>query len=62
MKKDKNVVREIYSYMKYTNIPSARTAQAYGCHFVREFADEVNEKTRVYCITKEQWLKIRQEA
>ena len=48
---------EIYSYMKYTNEPSAKTAMSYGCDFVREFEDEVNEKTRVYKITRDKWKK-----
>ena len=47
--------REIYSYMKYTNTPSAMTAQSWGCRFAEEFSDEVNEKTRVYVITREEW-------
>lgn len=49
--------RQIYSYMKYTNEPSARTAMSWGCRFVEEFEDEVNEITRVYMITKEDWGK-----
>lgn len=47
--------RQIYSYMKYTNEPSARTAMSWGCHFVEEFEDEVNEITKVYMISKEDW-------
>ena len=35
--------QEIYSYMKYTNEPSAKTAVSWGCHLVDEFSDEVNE-------------------
>lgn len=49
--------RQIYSYMKYTNEPSARTAMSWGCHFVEEFEDELNEITRVYMISKEDWGK-----
>ena len=45
----------IYSYMKYTNEPSYRTAMAYGCKQVDEFEDEVNEITKVYAITREEW-------
>ena len=48
----------IYSYMKYTNEPSAKTAIAYGCKFVGEFADEVNEITKVYAISREDWFKL----
>lgn len=50
--------QEIYSYMKYTNDASARTAMAYGCRFAGEFEDEVNKKTRVYCVTRAEWEKI----
>lgn len=46
----------VYSYMKYTNEPSARTAMAYGCKQVDEFADEVNEITKVFAISREAWL------
>ena len=49
---------EIYSYMKYTNEPSARTALSWGCHFVEEFEDEINEKTSVYVITRDEWEQI----
>ena len=44
----------VYSYMKYTNEPSARTAMAYGCKQVDEFADEVNEITKVFAISREE--------
>ena len=47
--------REIYSYMKDTNYPSAKTAMAWGCHLVEEFADRENEITKVFRITKEEW-------
>lgn len=49
----------IYSYMKYTNIPSAKSAESWGCKFVEEFEDEINERTRVYAITREEWNEIR---
>lgn len=45
----------VYSYMKYTNEPSSRTAMSYGCKQVDEFADEVNEITKVFAITRETW-------
>ena len=48
----------IYSYMKYTNEASAKTAVSYGCRFVEEFADEVNEFTKVYAISREEWLNL----
>lgn len=45
----------VYSYMKYTNEPSAKTAIAYGCKQVDEFSDEVNEITKVFAISREDW-------
>lgn len=48
----------IYSYMKYTNEPSYKTAMAYGCRQVDEFEDEVNEITKVFAITREEWKSI----
>ena len=45
----------VYSYMKYTNEPSARTTMAYGCKQVDEFADEVNGITKVFAISREEW-------
>lgn len=48
---------EIYSYMKYTNVPSAQTAISWGCHLVDEYKDEVNEITKVFVISREEWLK-----
>ncbi len=44
---------EIYSYMKYTNVPSAQTAISWGCHLVDEYKDEVNEITKVFLISRE---------
>lgn len=46
----------VYSIMKYTNEPSAKTAMSYGCKQVDEFADEINEITKVFAITREEWL------
>ena len=51
--------RVIYSYMKYTNEPSAKTAMAYGCRLVDEFADEENEITKVFAISREEWAKLQ---
>ena len=44
--------------MKYTNVPSSRTAMSYGCSKVDEYADDVNEITYVYRITKDEWRKL----
>ena len=48
----------IYSYMKYTNLPSYSTAISWGCKQVDEFEDEVNERTKVFAITREEWKQI----
>ena len=42
----------VYSYMKYTNEFSAKTAIAYGCKQVDEFSDEVNEITKVFALSR----------
>ena len=47
----------IYSYMKYTNEASAKTAMSYGCKFVEEFSDEINEITKVFAISRDEWMK-----
>lgn len=49
----------VYSYMKYTNLPSASTAISWGCTQVDEFPDEVNERTKVFAISRETWNRIR---
>ena len=47
----------VYSYMKHTNVPSARTAGSYGCRLVDEFCDDENEVTKVYSVTREEWKR-----
>ena len=46
----------LYSYCKYTNIPSLRTAESIGMHFACEYPDEANGTTHVSVISKEDWL------
>ncbi len=46
----------IYSYMKHTNEPSAKTAVAYGCKQTDEFNDDVNEITKVFAISRDEWI------
>ena len=48
----------VYSYRKHTNEPSARTAMAYGCKQVDEFQDEVNDITKVFAISREEWKRL----
>ena len=48
----------VYSYMKHTNEPSVKTAISYGCKQVGEYRDDVNEITKVFAITREEFKKI----
>ena len=45
--------RAIYSYMKAENIPSIRTAMAYGCEYAGEFLDDEGEMTKVFLLRRE---------
>ena len=45
----------IYSYMKYTNVASCKTALSWGCKQVDEFEDNVNEITKVFAISRDEW-------
>ena len=47
--------RVVYSYMKYTNEPSYKTAISYGCKQVDEYQDDMNEVTKVFAISREEW-------
>ena len=51
-------VLEVPSYMKSTNVPSARTAMAYGAEYDGEYADSENGTTKVYAITREKWCRM----
>ena len=42
--------RAVYSYMKAENIPSIRTAMAYGCTEAGEFTDDEGELTKVFIL------------
>ena len=46
----------LYSYCKFTNEPSIRTAESIGMHFDRDYPDEANGTTHVSVISKEDWL------
>lgn len=50
---------QIFSYMKYTNEASAKSAVSWGCQQVDEFEDEVNEITKVFAISREKWNRIK---
>ena len=45
---------KIYSYMKHTNIPSMRTAAAYGGKYIGEF-EEDGTITKVFAISRDEW-------
>ena len=47
----------IYSYMKYTNVGSFRTAMANGMKRVKAYADPKNTISYAYAITREEWEK-----
>ena len=44
--------RAVYSYMKAENIPSIRTAIAYGCEYAGEFLDGEGETTKVFVLRR----------
>ena len=44
--------RAVYSYMKAENIPSIRTAMAYGCEYAGEFLNEEGELTKVFVLRR----------
>ena len=50
---------EIYSYMKYTNEPSAMTARSWGCSFLERYEDKEDGFTDVYMISREHWEEIK---
>lgn len=53
-------VDALYSYCKYTNVPSYRTAESVGMRFIKTYPDEVNEMTHVSGITRDEWAAMRQ--
>lgn len=49
----------LYSYMKYTNEGSWRTALANGMKKVKEYPDPKNEISYAFAITREEWKKLK---
>ena len=47
---------EVYSYMKYDNKASCGVAKKNGMRLVETYPDELITFTRVYAITREEWL------
>ena len=44
--------RAVFSYMKAENIPSIRTAMAYGCEDAGEFRDEEGDMTKLFVLRR----------
>ena len=42
--------------MKDTNKASVKTAMSYGCKQVDEFSNEINEITKVFAISRDEWI------
>ena len=51
----------LYSYCKYTNEPSRRTAESIGMRFLMEYPDDANGITHVSVITKKEYLLMSEE-
>lgn len=49
----------LYSYMKYTNVPSYSTAASAGLKKVKEYPDDEDGILYVYAITRTEWETIR---
>ena len=49
----------LYSYMKYTNEGSWRTAMANGMKKVKEYPDPKNTISYAFAITREEWEKLK---
>lgn len=49
----------VYSYMKFTNSASCGVALRNGMRFIEEYDDPVNTRTRVYAITRDEWIQLR---
>ena len=49
----------LYSYCKYTNVGSFKTAESIGMHFEKEYPDEANKITRVSVIRREDMEEIK---
>ncbi|MBE6870305.1 MAG: GNAT family N-acetyltransferase [Ruminococcus albus] len=49
----------LYSYMKYTNVPSYKTAIANGMKKIKEYPDEKNKISYAFAITRSEWGKLK---
>ena len=48
----------VCSYMKAGNKASVKTAMSYGCKQIDEFSNEANEITKVFAITRDEWINL----
>ena len=58
LNKNKCFLQKERGFRGFSNIlnkSSAKCAESWGCHFNYEYEDNVNEITKVYVITKEEW-------
>ena len=46
----------LYSYCRYTNVPSIKTAESIGMRFACEYPDAANGTTHVSVMSREDWL------
>lgn len=51
----------VYSYMSDENQASYGVARKIGMRLIEKYTDETHELTRVYRITKEEWIALRGE-
>lgn len=48
----------LYSYMKYTNIPSQATAASAGLRKIKEYPDDEDGILHVYAVTRAEWTEL----
>lgn len=58
MKNSLSVWQDTYTWFDWNKFEAAQTAIFWGCHQVDEFEDEVNEITKVFAISRDEWMKI----
>ena len=51
----------LYSYMKYSNMPSIKTAKSIGLRKIKEYPDPEDGILFVYAITKDEWLELKEK-
>ena len=49
----------LYSYMKYTNVPSYATAMAMGMKKIKQYPDAQNGVTFVFGMSREDWQRLK---